>query len=71
MDPITTPDDLIPAEIDLTSVDGNAGAVMGAVARGLRRKGNPAPVIDDFRRQAMSGDYDHLLRVAMTFNGDL
>jgi hypothetical protein len=64
-EPYTLPDDVTPAEITLVGVDGNAGAIMGAVARGLRRAGNPSDVIDRYRREAMSGNYDHLLAVSM------
>jgi hypothetical protein len=70
-DDIEVPDDLNPAEIELVGIDGNAGAIMGAVARALRNADNPKWMVDLFYAQAMSGDYDHLLRVAMVYNGDM
>lgn len=63
---ITVPDDLRPT-VELEGHDGNAGAIMGRVARALRAAGNPPSVIASYREQSMAGDYDHLLRVAMTF----
>lgn len=66
----------VPAEtihpgIELVGLDGNAFAVMGAMAKALRRAGNPPEIIDSYTEQAISGDYDHLLIVTMAFNGDL
>jgi hypothetical protein len=69
---VDVPMDLEPArDVELAGQDGNAGAIMGRVSRGLKAAGNSTEIIDDFRRQSMSGDYDHLLRVAMVFVGDL
>jgi hypothetical protein len=64
---INTHPDLIPADVELVGVDGNAFAVMAAVARGLRNAGNPKVVIDAFMEEAMSGDYDHVLRTAIAY----
>jgi hypothetical protein len=33
----------------------------------LRRAGNTPEVIQAFRREAMSGDYDHVLETAITY----
>lgn len=52
-------------EVQLSSSEGNAGAIIGAVCRALRRDGVPASELDEFRQEATSGDYDHLLRTAM------
>jgi|TARA_Y100000296_G_C5123502_1_gene231634 hypothetical protein len=52
-------------EVQLTGEDGNAFAILAAVIRGLRKAGASAVEIDDFRKEAMSGDYDALLRTAM------
>lgn len=52
-------------EIELTGHDGNAGAIMGTVARALQRSGVSRDEIDQYRKQSMSGDYDNLLRTAM------
>jgi len=70
-DEIEVPVDLVPAEIELVGTDGNAGSIMGKITGALKRADNPTWMIDLFRREAMAGDYDHLLRVAMVYNGDL
>lgn len=64
------PSDLIPAPLDLVGIDGNAGAVIGAVARALRRAGNPPHIVDAFRLEATKGNYDHLLQIAMAYTCD-
>jgi hypothetical protein len=64
---ITTPDDLVPADVELVGLDGNAGSIMAAVSRGLRQAGNPPEVIEAFCAEAMSGDYDHLLQAAIAY----
>ena len=45
--------------------DGNAFAVMGAVQRALRKAGAPKEEINQYLKEAMSGDYDNLLRTTM------
>jgi hypothetical protein len=65
---ITLPDDLIPAAVSLDECpDGNAFAVIAFVRQGLKRAGNSASTMNSYRDQAMSGDYDHLLRVSLAF----
>lgn len=64
---IATPDSLIPADGELAGLDSNAGAIMGAVSRGLQRAGNDQSVIDQFRAECMSGDYKHLLQAAIAY----
>lgn len=49
----------------LIGCDGNAYAIMGHVTRKLRRAGNRSPILDEYRRQATSGDYDELLTCSM------
>jgi hypothetical protein len=61
------PADAVPGELDLIGLDGNAGSVIGAVARALKRAGNPPEVVDQFRVEARSGNYDHLLATAMVW----
>jgi hypothetical protein len=51
-------------EVQLTGTDGNAFAVMGQVARALRKAGH-GDQVDAFRAEAMSGDYNHLLATCM------
>ncbi len=45
--------------------DGNAFAILGAVLGALRRAGVPPGKITEFKLDATSGDYDHLLATAM------
>lgn len=56
MPQIITPPELIPADIDLEGIDGNAFAIIGAVSRALRRAGNDKAVVDAFAAEAMSGE---------------
>lgn len=52
-------------EVQLTGNDGNAFAILGAVAREMRRSGVPSAEITRFNEEAMSGDYSNLLQTAM------
>lgn len=47
-------------------IDGNAGAVMGAVTRALKNAGQESKV-SEYRAKAMSGDYNNLLQVSMEY----
>ena len=51
--------------VQLTGNDGNAFAVMGAVTKAMHLAGVGKDDIDAYRTEAMSGDYDNLLRVTM------
>lgn len=53
-------------DVDLSNVDGNAFAIMGAVTTAMKSAGIEREHIDAYRNDAMSGDYDHLLRVTMS-----
>jgi hypothetical protein len=64
---IDTPENLIPADVELVGIDGNAFSVMGEVIGGLRAAGNEASVIEAYQNDAMSGDYNHLLTVSMAY----
>jgi hypothetical protein len=64
---ITLPAGLIPASLDLTQVEGNGLVIIGAVSAALRHAGNSGEIIDTFRKEAMSGDYDHCIAVAMAY----
>ncbi|MCP4964693.1 MAG: hypothetical protein GY926_05615 [bacterium] len=48
--------------VNLIGEDGNAGAIMGRVTRALHQAGH-RDVVDDYRREAMSGDYNNLITV--------
>ena len=52
-------------DVELVGEDGNALAIVGRVARALRRADVDAAEVDEFRREALSGDYDNVLRTAM------
>jgi hypothetical protein len=67
---IETPDNLIPADIDLVGIDGNAFSVMGTVIKGLKSAGNEDSVIKSYQDDAMSGDYDHLLAVSLAYTSN-
>jgi len=51
--------------VELVGQDGNAFAIMGTVTKAMRRAGVPASVVTEYMNEAMSGDYNHLLRVTM------
>jgi hypothetical protein len=51
--------------VRLSGEDGNAFAILGAVAKALRRGGAPKSEVDAFVAEATGGDYDHLIQTAM------
>jgi len=53
--------------VRLVGEDGNAFAIMGRVTNALRRAGAGSVAITEFRDEAMSGDYDNLLRTVMAW----
>ena len=44
--------------------DGNAWAIMAAVAVAIKKQGATAEEVEAYRADAMSGDYSNLLRVS-------
>ena len=50
--------------VPLVGQDGNAFAIMGRVSAALRKAGH-GDAVKPYMDEAMSGDYDHLLRVTM------
>jgi len=52
-------------EVELVGNSGNAMEIIGAVRRAMRRGGVPADQITAFSAEAMSGDYDNVLRTCM------
>ena len=52
-------------EVQLTGRDSNAFTIMGAVTQAMRKAGCDTVELNAFRAEAMSGDYDHLLRTCM------
>lgn len=51
--------------VELTGTDGNAFSIMGRVSGALRDAGASQEDIEEYRNDAMSGDYDNLLVVTM------
>ena len=54
-------------EVKLVGEDGNAFSIMGRVSKALRRAGADKEYVDKYLNESMSGDYDHLLGVAMEY----
>jgi hypothetical protein len=48
-------------EINLSSIDGNAYAIMGAAQRILKKAGATPEEIDEYLKESMSGDYENLV----------
>ena|SRR5579864_999196 len=57
--------------VRLVGQDGNAFAVLGRCVRAMRNRKATDEQIALFRRQATSGDYYHLLSVAMAWVEDV
>lgn len=53
--------------VKLIGEDGNAFSIMGRVKRELQRSGVSRQEVDEFLKEAMSGDYDHLLQTVMNW----
>ena len=52
-------------EVDLVGTDGNAFALIGKVRQALKANGVSKQEIDDFIKEATSGNYNHLLQTCM------
>lgn len=55
---------------ELVGLDGNAFAIMGRVAQSLK-KGGYSHLVKQYQDEAMSGDYNNLLRVSMEYVEDV
>ena len=53
-------------KVKLIGEDGNAFAILGRVIKELRRGGR-ADLVDEFKKEATSGDYNHLLATVMDY----
>lgn len=51
--------------VQLSGEDGNAVSIIGRVANALRKGGASLEDVTQFTDEAMSGDYDNLLRTTM------
>jgi hypothetical protein len=54
-------------KVELVGQDGNAFMIMGLATKAMRRGGVKPEVIDAYKKEAMSGDYDHLLQTTMNY----
>jgi hypothetical protein len=54
-------------EKNLVGCDGNAYGVMAFTIKELERAGNSKEVIERYKDEAKSGDYDHLLMVSIAY----
>jgi hypothetical protein len=52
-------------KVELVGNSGNAFAILGMVSKAMKRADIPEDEISKFKDEAMSGDYDNLLRVCM------
>ena len=52
-------------DVQLTGTDGNAFAILGKVINGIKNAGGTSEDVAAFQNEAMSGDYNHLLRTCM------
>ena len=52
-------------KVKLVGTDGNAFAILSKVRRALKQAKVETSEIESFTKQAMSGDYDNLLRTCL------
>ena len=53
-------------EVQLSGEDGNVFSIIGRVSQALRRGGH-SDLINEFQKEATSGDYDHALQTCMKY----
>jgi hypothetical protein len=56
--------------VALVGEDGNAFSIMGRVSRAMRKNGYTNDEVEKYTKEAMAGDYDHLLQVTMSYVED-
>lgn len=61
--PVKHPD----VTVQLTGEDGNAFFIIGRTIKALRSAGVANAEVDEFKADAMSGDYDHVLQTVMSW----
>lgn len=61
---IVTPEGFVPGVIDPET---HPVFTIGAVRRALRRAGNGPEVLAAFTKEALSGDYDHILQTCIAY----
>lgn len=55
------------AHLQLVGEDGNAFVILGRAGKALRQGGATEAEIAEFRKEAMSGNYDHVLQTVMSW----
>jgi hypothetical protein len=53
--------------LDLVGIDGNAFSVLGAFKRAAKNQGWTREEIDSVQKEAMAGDYNHLLATILKY----
>jgi menaquinone-dependent protoporphyrinogen IX oxidase len=51
--------------VQLTGEDGNTFVIIARISQALKKAGTSSEIVKQFRDEAMSGDYDHVLQTAM------
>ena len=51
----------------LIGIDGNAFSIMGVTKTLLKKEGASEDYIDAYLKEAMSGDYDHLIQASVAY----
>ena len=54
-------------KVQLTGEDGNAFFIIGRVTKAMKHAKVEKETIDAFTKEAMSGDYDNVLRTCMKY----
>ncbi len=52
-------------DVQLIGESGNAGFIIGKVAKALKRAGATKAEIDEYRNESTSGDYNNVIQTAM------
>jgi len=63
---MTTTTPLTTIEVRLSGADGNAFCILGVVSEALCRGGHEN-LVAAYRKEAMAGNYDHLLQTTMKY----
>ena len=53
--------------VELIGQDGDAFAIMGRVIRAMKKADIPKEIRNEYRREAMSGDYSHLIYTTLQY----
>ena len=57
----------IKPKLNLSNIDGNAFVIMGAASKALKNAGYSDDLIKKYKKEATSGDYDHLIQTTMDY----